>query len=144
MTLAWLPPGTSVGELAAAGLSPGVMSAGLGKVPAEQTYLDITQGNRVFGSLYDEDLVPAVVPLNRPVRDRAVIERAESAPAEIVPGLLVETLRGVGRSLAVRDATVAELPALVRRLGENGLLIAIERPTGTCWASSVTRPLSPS
>ena len=130
MTLAWLPPGTSVGELAAAGLSPGVMSAGLGKVPAEQTYLDITQGNRVFGSLYDEDLVPAVVPLNRPVRDRAVIERAESAPAEIVPGLLVETLRGVGRSLAVRDATVAELPALVRRLGENGLLIAIERPTG--------------
>ena len=106
------------------------MSAGLGKVPAEQTYLDITQGNRVFDSLYDEDLVPAPVPLNRPIRDRAAIERAESAPAEIVPGLLAETLRGAGRSLAVRDATVAELPALVRRQGEKDLLIAIERPTG--------------
>ena len=29
------------------------MSAGLGTVPAEQTYLDIGQGNRVFDSLYD-------------------------------------------------------------------------------------------
>ena len=32
------------------------MSAGLGTVPAEQTYLDISQGNRVFDSLYDSDL----------------------------------------------------------------------------------------
>ena len=37
-------------------MSPGLMSAGLGAVPAEQTYLDITQGNRVFDSLYDAEL----------------------------------------------------------------------------------------
>ena len=104
------------------------MSAGLGKVPAEQTYLDITQGNRVFDSLYDEDLPPARVPLDRPIRDRALIERAESAPAEIVPGLLAETLEAAGRSLVVRDATVAQLPRLVRGQRDGGLLIAIERP----------------
>ncbi len=34
------------------------MSAGLGTVPPEQTYLDIGQGNRVFDSLYDTDLPP--------------------------------------------------------------------------------------
>ena len=51
-----LPKGTSVGELAAGGLSPGLLSAGLGSVPAEQTYLDISQGNRVFDSLYDSEL----------------------------------------------------------------------------------------
>ena len=37
-------------------MSPGLLSAGLGSVPAEQTYLDITQGNRVFDSLYDSEL----------------------------------------------------------------------------------------
>jgi hypothetical protein len=106
------------------------MSAGLGKVPAEQTYLDITQGNRVFDSLYDEDLASARVPLNRPIRDRELLERAESAPAEIVPGLLADTLGAAGRSLAVRGATVAALPTLTRRLGNRDLLIAIARPTG--------------
>src|SRR3954454_14228555 len=48
VSLVVLPQGTSVGEVAAAGMSPGLMSAGLGQVPAEQTYLDIGQGNRVF------------------------------------------------------------------------------------------------
>ncbi len=52
--MAWLPEGTTVGQMARAGLSPGLLSAGLGSVPAAQTYLDITQGNRVFDSLYDE------------------------------------------------------------------------------------------
>ncbi len=70
-------------------------------MPAEQTYLDITQGNRVFDSLYDSKL---------PAEDgcglswwRAVDERAESAPAEIVPGLLTSSLiaAGVGVSAGV-------------------------------------------
>src|SRR4051795_7617631 len=43
-----LPAGTTVGQLGEIrGLSVGVMSTGIGKVPAEQTYLDISQGNRV-------------------------------------------------------------------------------------------------
>ena len=69
------------------------MSAGLGSVTANQTYLDITQGDRVFDSLYDTDLPPlgpacAAWP--------AVVHRAESAPAEIVPGLLQSELRAAG------------------------------------------------
>ena len=56
----FLPQGTGVRELARVGMAPGLMSAGLGAVPAEQTYLDITQGNRVFDSLYDAPLRPRV------------------------------------------------------------------------------------
>src|SRR5215475_10245613 len=51
VTLVWLPEGTTVAQIADAGLSPGLLSAGLGSVPAEQTYLDVSQGNRVFNSL---------------------------------------------------------------------------------------------
>ena len=90
----WLPSDTTVAQLARAGFSPGVMSAGLGTVPSQQTYLDVGQGNRVFDSLYDQ-------PLPQMHGDpaawwRAVTERAESAPAEIVPGLLSSTLAEAG------------------------------------------------
>ncbi len=121
-----LSPETTVAELAQAGLSPGLMSAGLGKVPAAQTYLDISQGNRVFNSLYDEDLPP---------RDEGatawwqrVKERAESAPAEIVPGLLRSSLREAGipaRRLDIRKADLRSLPT-----GPQDLVIALARPTG--------------
>lgn len=115
-------------EVAAAGMSPGLMSAGLGPVPAEQTYLDIGQGNRVFDSLYDADLPRAKVPLNRPVTDPALLRRAESAPAEIVPGLLARTLGRAGKAFEVRDASLARLRRLLVSLRGNDLLIAIERP----------------
>jgi hypothetical protein len=128
VVLVLLPQGTSMDEVAAAGMSPGLMSAGLGPVPAEQTYLDIGQGNRVFDSLYDSDLSRAQVPLNRPVTDSALLRRAESAPAEIVPGLLARTLWRAGRGFEVRDATAGELRHLVGRQRGNDLLIAIERP----------------
>jgi hypothetical protein len=117
-----------VDDLAAAGMSPGLMSAGLGPVSAEQTYLDIGQGNRVFDSLYDSDLSRARVPPNRPVADSLILRRAESAPAEIVPGLLATTLAQSGERLGVRDASVAQLRRQVRGLRGNDLLIAIERP----------------
>jgi hypothetical protein len=125
VVLAWVPSDTTVAELAAAGFSPGVMSAGLGTIPAEQTYLDIGQGNRVFDSLYDRPL---------PVRQgsvatwwREVVERAESAPADIVPGLLSSSLReaGVASQLEVRRSSASRLS-----LPPRGLVIAIARPTG--------------
>jgi hypothetical protein len=117
-----------VQELAKAGFSPGLMSAGLGTVPAEQTYLDIGQGNRVFDSLYDSDLPDARVPLNRPITDAALLRRAESAPADIEPGLLALTLARAGKTFAVRDASPAQLRALVDGLSRRDLLIAVERP----------------
>jgi hypothetical protein len=126
MRLVVLPPETTVAELAEAGFSPGLMSAGLGTVPPEQTFLDITQGNRVFDSLYDEDL-PAYEG-NRAAWWRAARERAESAPADIVPGLLSATLKRAGipsRLFELRREGLSRLPP-----GDRDLVIAIARPTG--------------
>lgn len=125
MVLGWVPSTTTVDELADAGFAPGIMSAGLGTVPAEQTYLDIGQGNRVFDSLYDRPLPEHRGDAARWWRE--VVERAESAPADIVPGLLASTLRGAGPGarLEVRKASL-------RRLSRSPatLTIAIARPTG--------------
>lgn len=129
VTLAWLPPETTLAQAQSAGLSQSLLSPGLGQVPAEQTYLDIGQGNRVFDSLYKEPL-----PERRGNPDwwREVVERAESAPAEIKPGLLAATLRDAGLtgSFEERAASVAELRSLVAGLRGDDLLIAIARPTG--------------
>ncbi len=125
--LAWVPSRTSLAEMAGAGLSPGVMSAGLGTVPAAQTYLDVGQGNRVFDSLYDSPL-----PLFEGDRARwwrEVVERAESAPAEIVPGLLAKTLAAAGARARFSERRGSPLARLAPpRPGE--LLIAIARPSG--------------
>jgi hypothetical protein len=124
--LAWVPSGTTVEQLAAAGLSPGVMSAGLGKVPPAQTHLDVGQGNRVFDSLYDGPLPERR--RGRPRWWREVVARAESAPAEIVPGLLGSTLAEAGlrpRFSEVRGASLGRLP----HVGDRALLIAIAVPT---------------
>ncbi|MBS1860212.1 MAG: hypothetical protein JSS68_00730 [Actinobacteria bacterium] len=100
--LVQVPATTTVAELAGAGFSPGLMSAGLGTVTPEQTYLDIGAGNRVFNSLYGRELPP--MPPRRARRCPAwfaeAVSRAETAPDEIEPGLLVEKLKegGVGVS----------------------------------------------
>ena len=60
------------------GISPGVISAGIGTVPPAQTYLDISQGNRVNESLYDEDLPPLYV--RDGVDPAGAWERVASAP----------------------------------------------------------------
>lgn len=120
-------------------MSPGLLSAGLGSVPAAQTYLDISQGNRVFDSLYDSEL-PARVGggICGPAYSAAVVERAESAPAEIEPGLLGATLHGAGEGCSVRSVGTGELSALFDGLWGNDLLIAIERaPPGENEALAV-------
>jgi hypothetical protein len=152
-----LPPQTTVRDLAAAGLSPAVMSAGLGAVPAEQTYLDISQGNRVFDSLYENDL-PQLND-NCPRWWKEVKQRADSAPADIVPALLSSTLATAGIEVRGRGGTsctfspppisdgpkrsakkLSEAPppdlfevregTLSQLPGEAELLIAMARPTG--------------
>jgi hypothetical protein len=126
VVLVWLPSDTTIAQLAHAGLSPGVMSPGLGTVPPEQTYLDLGQGNRVFDSLYDRPLPERKRDLARWWRE--VVERAESAPAEIVPGLLGSTLKasGAARALEVRQAALDRIPPAA----SYDMLIAIARPTG--------------
>ncbi|MGH2954514.1 MAG: hypothetical protein ACRDK9_10975 [Solirubrobacterales bacterium] len=114
--VAVLPYGTTVEEIAAAGeIAPGVMSAGLGAVPGAQTYLDITQGNRVNEALYGPEL-PRLVVGERGVPAEAwerVRERAEDAPAEVVPGLLATTLAEAGVRVSVEpDGKQAALIAV--------------------------------
>ena len=155
VTLVALPQGTTVGELSRAGLSPGVMSAGIGPVPAEQTYLDIAQGNRVDDALYDRSLPPLRTIGARVPNWEQIVHRADGAPADIVPGLLASSLvaRGI-RSAAVPAAGLAALLAarrdgvvgadggtvtvisagagvagkLVTRLAGDGLIIAFASP----------------
>jgi hypothetical protein len=151
--LDFVPSATTVGELARAGFSPGLMSAGLGTVTPAQTYLDIGAGNRVFDSLYDEELPPERANCHGWFQE--AVARAESAPDEIEPGLLAARLRadhvtlyphsiaacalGLGRdssagsadaSLMVFDTTVAKAASLARIAGPRALVIAIATPTG--------------
>jgi hypothetical protein len=155
--LVFVSSSTTVKELAAAGFSPGLMSAGFGKVTPDQTYLDIGAGNRVFNSLYDHEL-PQMPRRNCLGWFEEAVERAESAPDEIEPGLLVEAVHetggaavfaygsaacplglepgaGVGEIgrrgvLEVSEARLGQAALTARALGKRGLVIAIARPTG--------------
>jgi hypothetical protein len=100
---------THLGLGAVEGISPGALSAGLGGVPAAQTYLDVSQGNRVFGSLYDFALPPLAIVGGEvpPSLWDPALERADEVPADIAPGLLASTIReqggGPGGPIAVAD-----------------------------------------
>ncbi len=126
MVLAWVPSDTTVAQLARAGFSPGVMSAGLGTVPPLQTYLDVGQGNRVFDSLYDRPLPEHSKGVDWLLE---VVERAESAPADIVPDLLRKTLKEDNVRSRFSETAGTSLDRLPQK-GSYALLIAIARPTG--------------
>ena len=119
--IAVLPYGTSVERIAAEPeLAPGVVSAGLGSVPVAQTFLDIGQGNRVNQTLYDGDL-PRLYLRDGEVPPRLwqrVIERAESAPAKIVPGLLASTVLDAGLSVRAEVDSGLSTLTVVDRNGE--------------------------
>jgi hypothetical protein len=155
--LLFVPSSTGVRELAKAGFSPGLMSAGLGTVSPEQTYLDIGAGNRVFNSLYDHELPP--MPRGNCLDwFEEARERAASAPDEIEPGLLVEGLErggvavggegsaacplgiqlagdilgkpGEGGVFWVQGSSLGRARRLARLAGPRDLVIAIVTPTG--------------
>jgi hypothetical protein len=95
VVIAIVPFGTTVAQIAGvAEISPGLVSAGLGDVPVAQTFLDISQGNRINKNLYDSDLPRLYVRDGRVPPDlwADTLERAEDAPADVVPGLLASTL----------------------------------------------------
>ncbi len=134
MLIVLLPNGTDVRDVAGiADLSPGVVSAGLGTVPPVQTYLDITQGNRVSQSLYDPTELPPLLPSASeripPQRWRIVTQRADDAPAEIVPGLLASTLHDAGIPVTV---TPYQGQASLIGADEQGRIEL--RPPGSCPA----------
>jgi hypothetical protein len=113
VVIAVLPYQTSVEQIATVPeLAPGVISAGLGSVPVAQTFLDISQGNRVNQNLYDGEL-PRLYVRDGAVPERLwdrVVDRADSAPANIVPGLLATTLADAGVPVAAEaDSGLATL-----------------------------------
>lgn len=111
VTITLLPNGTGLRRLAAVpDLAPGLMSAGLGRVLPDQTFLDISQGARAFNSLYNAPL-PLVLPRGEHVPDwDEIVARAETAPGEIVPGLFASYLN-VNLSVRVRGGP--GVPAVV-------------------------------
>ncbi len=118
VVIAVLPFGTTVERIAAEPeFAPGVVSAGLGSVPLAQTFLDIGQGNRVNEALYGGDLPRLYVRDGRvPERLwRTTVERAESAPANIVPGLLATTVLDAGIQVSAEaDSGLSTLIAVDR------------------------------
>ena len=81
-------------------MSPGLLSAlGWGRCRRSRLISISRQGNRVFDSLYDDELPPGRPAL--PAWWQAVVERADSAPADIVPGLLASTLEAAGVGVRV-------------------------------------------
>lgn len=127
ITVAVLPPSTTVADLAEIdGMSAGLLSASIGgSVPATQTYLDISQGTRVFDHFYDESL-PSL-PLSSggvaPEAWQELVERAESAPADVVPGLLASSVEAAGlRARAEREIGHAALIAADEAGGVEALL----------------------
>ena len=118
VVLAVVPYGTSVEQLARVPqLAPGIVSAGLGHVPGAQTFLDISQGNRVSEHLYDRGLPPLYVKDGLVPADlwSRALARADSPPADIVPGLLATTLTEAGVPVATEGGSdLASLAAVDR------------------------------
>ncbi|MDQ2623430.1 MAG: hypothetical protein M3Y45_10390, partial [Actinomycetota bacterium] len=115
VTIAVVPGGITVRDLD--GIRPaavGLMNPGLGDVPAKQTWLDVSQGSRVFDNKYER----AIGPLN-PGEDRVygwnrVRERARSAGLPVRPGLLATTLDQAGLRSGATERT--DLPAIAAAL----------------------------
>jgi hypothetical protein len=125
-------------------MSPGLLSAGIGgEVPPEQTYLDIGQGNRVSEHLYSDPL-PIAIPRGRQVPHWArIVARADSAPADIVPGLLGGALRS--RRQTILAAIRLAMPSLIAADRHGILLRAYTRPsTFGCFAAVCVLPAQPS
>jgi hypothetical protein len=128
------------------GVSPGLLSAGLGAVAPAQIYLDITQGNRILSSLYPDPL-PLAYTLQRGVPARlwtAVVERAREAPADLVPGLLASAIADAGApGVAARSAPLTGASALVG-VDRDGRLIESERCARAGCAGVTVTTVSPS
>lgn len=121
----------------------GLLSAGIGNVSATQTYLDIGQGARIPDALYDSPLpsfeldqgARGAPPHVAPGTWREIRDRADSVPADVVPGLLGGTLRRAGVSGRVSPAGVAGVIVA----GEQGAVLPGHGcARGTCPEVDVT------
>jgi hypothetical protein len=145
VTLAFVDGGTKPTALQRAGVtSVGAWSAGIGPVSVDQTSLDITQGNRVSDVLYDRQLPSLNTEgSSRVIQSWAEVRsRADSAPAEIVPGLLASVLERSGTHVKGRIQASVNRQGLIGRLPTGPCLAGKGRCTGltVLGASSITIP----
>jgi len=144
VTIVVLPAATTVSDLARIPrMSIGLMSAGIGQVPAAQAYLDISQGNRINRSLYGSgtpaarfDAAGPRVERVDPGAWRRIVERASGAPAELTPGLLGGSLRRAGVAVQVSRAAGSERLIAVDGAGRVGVDNACP---AACSGLTVTR-----
>ena len=117
VTIAVVPNGTTTRAMASIdGAAVGLLSPGLGGVPAEQTWLDLGQGSRTFDSTYDTPLDSLYVSRTRVENWQSVVDRADTATEPVVPGLLASTLAATGRiTLAGDDLGLPAIAAAGRR-----------------------------
>jgi hypothetical protein len=119
-----LPPDTTATELARVnGMAVGLMSTGIGQVSPDQTYLDISQGNRIDDALYDRPLPHVSRSYLRVPRWSGIVRRAAAAPADIVPGLLGSSLVDAGIRPEPVPAAGAAALMVVDRGGEIGRVV---------------------
>ena len=138
MTVLILPGDVEPADLTGIdGAAIGLLSAGIGNVPAAQTYLDVTQGARLNSSLYQAE--PPRIPA-RPGTGAfaeawaSALARAEGAPADLVPGLLAATLEqggvaaqataGAGRSSVIAADREGEVRVVPPCAECSGLIVA--------------------
>jgi hypothetical protein len=112
------------------GAAVGLMNPGLGAIGAEQSWLDVSQGARVFDSKYDTPLnnlsaTPPVVS----GWGKAVL-RAESAGVDIRPGLLGSVLRRNGLDPGVADYGLRAHPSSLALATLDGRLSRAKRCPG--------------
>jgi len=140
--IAILPSGTSPQALGRIHpIAPGLLSAAIGDVPPAQTYLDISQGNRVDDELYTGPL-PPLGTHGLMIRGwPRVVARADSAPADLAPGLLATTLKAHGKLIVA--STKLGLPSLVAANRHGLLARAYTRPdVSRCFAFVCVRNVS--
>jgi hypothetical protein len=108
-------------------LSLGLLGATQGGYDQVQALLDMSQGTRVSQAAYKPKKVPEVAFYRQD--DMALFqgwldarERAESAPADIVPGLLAQTIPGGAAYAGVSGRKQVEALPAVNRAGRIGLV----------------------
>ena len=118
VTIIVLPPGTSPADLS--GLEHaaiGLMNPGLGDVPAQQTWIDVSQGARAFDSSYDTPL-DRVYPGGEFAHGwEKVLKRARSTDSKVIPGLMATVLSQNDLDAVAADSAGAAALAVARRDG---------------------------
>lgn len=134
-----LPDRTQPADLVAIdGAAIGLLSGGIGNVPASQAFLDIGQGARLNSSLYS-GFVPAFLVDReegiRPSQWQRALERVADAPTDLEPGLLAAGLRAAG--IPVRATPGARNAAVIA--ADRGGGVELDPGCSDCPGLTVTR-----